>query len=107
MYRRLSDKLNDKFNENEDNNYQNREFLANPIYDLIERSNADRLQNMRDQSKLHSSLRGIYSLLGTGIGGLGGYGLTSLMTKNKWLRALGALGGGIAGTIIGHEQYEL
>lgn len=39
--------------------------------------------------------------LGAGIGGLGGYGLTSLMTKNKWLRALGALGGGVAGGALG------
>lgn len=39
--------------------------------------------------------------LGAGVGGLGGYGLTSLMTKNKWLRALGALGGGVAGGALG------
>lgn len=41
--------------------------------------------------------------LGAGVGGLGGYGLTSLMTKNKWLRALGALGGGVVGGAVGYN----
>lgn len=41
--------------------------------------------------------------LGAGVGGLGGYGLTSLMTKNKWLRALGALSGGVAGGAVGYN----
>lgn len=43
---------------------------------------------------------------GSTLGGLGGYGLTSLMTKNKWLRALGALAGGAAGAAGVNYAYN-
>lgn len=43
-----------------------------------------------------------FGVIGGGtLGGLGGYGLTSLMTKNKWLKALGGLAGGAAGALGG------
>lgn len=42
-----------------------------------------------------------YAAGGT-LGGLGGYGLTSLITKNKLLRALGALAGGAAGAGVNY-----
>ena len=53
------------------------------------------------ESELQNKVNVLSTLLGAGIGGLGGYGLTSLMTKNKLLRALGTLGGGVAGGIGG------
>lgn len=46
------------------------------------------------------ALGGLAGMSGSVVGGLGGYGLTSLMTKNKLLQALGAIGGGVAGGII-------
>ena len=56
-----------------------------------------------EQSELQNKVNALSTLLGAGAGGLGGYGLTSLMTKNKLLRALGTLGGGVAGGIIGNK----
>lgn len=47
------------------------------------------------------ALGGLGAIPGSVVGGLGGYGLTSLMTKNKLLQALGALGGSVAGGLGG------
>ena len=42
-------------------------------------------------------------MAGAGAGGLGGYGLTSLLTRNRLARALGTLGGAAAGGYLGHR----
>lgn len=39
--------------------------------------------------------------IGAGVGGLGGYGLSSLATKNKLIRLLGTLAGAGAGGYVG------
>lgn len=61
-------------------------------------------------SNLYESKKGLnkfkdsfLTLSGATLGGIGGHGLISLMTKNELLRALGMLGGGVAGGIIGSK----
>ena len=62
----------------------------------------DALRDARLENEITRAIRRGYGTIGGGLlGGLGGYGLTGLMTKNKLLRALGTLGGGVAGTLGG------
>ena len=62
----------------------------------------DALRDARLENEITRAIRGGFGTIGGGLlGGLGGYGLTSLMTKNKLLRALGTLGGGVAGALGG------
>lgn len=75
----------------------------NQINDLKRDIRRDRYKNEEKQAELENKVNVLSTLLGAGAGGLGGYGLTRLMTKNKWLRALGTFGGGVAGGIIGSK----
>lgn len=62
----------------------------------------DALRDARLENEITRAIRGGFGTIGGGLlGGLGGYGLTGLMTKNKWLRALGVLGGVVGGGIGG------
>lgn len=67
----------------------------------LRNENAELHKNIKQFPEIQSKLDNIYKMLGysgaIGAGSLGGYGLTSLMAKNKLLKALGALGGGLAG----------
>lgn len=75
----------------------------NQINDLERDIAFERWNNELKQKELENKVNVLSTLLGAGVGGIGGYGLTSLMTKNKLLKALGALGGGVAGGIIGYN----
>ena len=59
------------------------------------------LSDHYSRKKLVNNAKDIIALSGAGAGGLGGLGLATLLTDNAWLKALGALGGGVAGGLAG------
>ena len=73
--------------------------------------NAELQKNIKQFPEIQSKLDNIYKTIGysgaIGGGSLGGYGLTSLMTNNKWLKALGGLAGGAAGGLLYSERDSL
>lgn len=77
----------------------------------LRNDNAELQKNIKQFPDIQSKLDNIYKMLGysvtIGAGGLGGYGLTSLMTDNKWLKALGGLAGGAAGGLLYSEKDSL
>lgn len=77
----------------------------------LRNENAELQKNIKQFPDIQSKLDNIYKTIGYGgsIGGgsLGGYGLTSLMTDNKWLKALGGLAGGAAGGLLYSERDSL
>ena len=77
----------------------------------LKNDNAELQKNIKQFPEIQSKLDNIYKTIGysgsIGGGSLGGYGLTSLMTKNKWLKALGGLAGGAAGGYLYSERDSL
>lgn len=103
LYDTLRSGINANFDENRYYNDMNYDRLRDQISNLDDAFTDEKWENRNRQKELKNKLNRVSTLLGASAGGLGGYGLTSLMTKNKLLKALGALGGGVAGGIIGYN----